>query len=200
MAFTESRLQTPHGARCSTFWPITAEPANAHPTYGPGVDVGANVKSYLTVQVASGSIFGDDVEQFDAEIFAGGQLDSETTLDDLEINATLFGHKYSADDGEESGSEDTAQDGGYSFIEPIFSKAKGYFYRATCLYKVTPMQSSEKQEADTRKRGEFNPKMKVVSYKVKEDNTRAWRKRKDFNTEAEAKTFIESVFKSAATG
>lgn len=200
MSFTESRLQTSHGARCSTFWPITAEPANAHPTYAAGIDVGANVKSYLTVQVASGSIFGDDVEQFDAEIFAGGQLDSETTLDDLEINATLFGHKYTTEDGEESGIDDVAQDGGYSFIEPFFSKAKGYFYRATCLYKVTPMQSSEKQEADTRKRGEFNPKMKAVSYKIKEDNTGAWRKRKDFDTEAEAKAFIDSVFKSAAAG
>lgn len=200
MSFSESRVQTSHGARCSTFHPITAEPENAHPAYGPGIDVGANVKSYVTVQVASGAIFGDDVEQFDAELFAGGQLDTETTLDDLEINATMFGHNYSEEDGEESCADDIAQDGGYSFIEPFFSKAQGYFFRATCLYKVTPMQSSEKQEADTRKRGEFNPKMKVVSFKIKEDNTRAWRKRKDFKTEAEAKQFIESVFKPASTG
>ncbi|MBO7252541.1 MAG: hypothetical protein J6V25_07930 [Oscillospiraceae bacterium] len=200
MAFSESRTQTSHGARCAAFHPITAEAAGAHPTYAAAIDVGANVKSYLSVQVASGAIFGDDVEQFDAEFFAGGQLDTETTLDDLEINATMFGHKYSAEDGEESGIDDVAQDGGYSFIEPFFSKSQGYFYRATCLYKVTPMQSSEKQEADTRKRGEFNPKMKVVSFKIKPDNTGAWRKRKDFKTEAEAKQYIETIFKPASTG
>lgn len=200
MSFSETRVQTPHGARCAAFHPITAEPEGQHPVYAAAVDVGANVKSYLTINVASGAIYGDDVEQFDAELFAGGQLDTETTLDDLMINATMFGHQYSEEDGEESSADDIAQDGGYSFIEPIFSKNKGYFYRATCLYKVTPMQSSEKQEADTKKRGEFNPKMKALSFKVKEDNTRAWRKRKDFQTEAEAKQFIDSVFKPASTG
>lgn len=200
MTFSESRVQMSIGARLSTFYPITAEPANAHPTYGPGIDMGANVKAYLTVQVASGSIFGDDVEQFDAELFAGGQLDAETTLDDLEANATLFGHTYNAEEGEESHADDIAQDGGYSFIEQIFAKGKGTFFRATCLYKVTPMQSSEKQEADTRKRGEFNPKNKVVSYKIKEDVTRAWRKRKDFKTQAEAEAFINKIFGAAAAG
>ena len=198
MAFTESRVQTPLGMRYPTFYPITAEPENAHPTYSAGIDLGAAVKGYLSIQVASANIPGDDIDQVDAEIFAGGQLDSETTMSKLEVNASLFGHKYSEEDGEESSADDVAQDGGYSFIEPIFTKAKGFFFRATCLYKVTPMASSEKQEADTRKRGEFNPKMNVVSYKIREDNTRAWRKRKDFETEAEAKSYIESVFKSAA--
>lgn len=199
MSFSESRVQTSHGARRARFHPITAEPDASHPTYAAAIDVGANVKSYLTVQTADGSIVGDDVEQFGAELFAGGQLDTETTLDDLEVNATMFGHQY-GEDGEESHADDIAQDGGYSFIEPFFSKAKGYFYRATCLYKVTPMQSSEKQEADTRKRGEFNPKMKVVSFKIKADNTGAWRKRQDFKTEAEAEQYIDSLFKPAAAG
>lgn len=198
MAFKETRVQTPLGMRLSYFYPITAEPVNAHPTYGAGIDLGAAVKGYLTLNVASASIPGDDVDQVDIEVFAGGQLDAETTLNDLEVNSTLYGHTFSADAGEESKADDMAIDGGYAFIEPIFTKAKGTFYRATCLYKVTPLASSEKQEADTRKKGEFNPKLNVVSYRVKEDNTRAWRKRKDFDTEAAAKTFIESVFNPSA--
>ena len=198
MAFKESRVQTPLGMRLSMFYPIAAEPANAHPSYAAGIDLGAAVKGYLTLNVASASIPGDDVDQVDIEIFTGGQLDAETTLNDLEVNAKLFGHNFSVEEGEESNADDEAIDGGYAFIEPIYTKAKGTFYRATCLYKVTPLASSEKQEADTRKRGEFNPKMNVVSYRVREDNTRAWRKRKDFDTEAAAKAFIESVFKPSA--
>ena len=114
MSFSESRLQMPIGARSSKFWPITAEPVNAHPTYASSIDMGANIKAYVSVQVASGVIYGDDVEQFSAELFSGGQLDAETTLDELEVNATLFGHKYTAEDGEESNRDDVAQDGGYS--------------------------------------------------------------------------------------
>ena len=193
MAFKETRTQTPLGMRKSYFFPITAEPANAHPTYASVIDLGAAVKGYLTLNVASASIPGDDVDQVDLELFAGGQLDSETTLNDLEVNATLYGHTFTAEGGEESKADDMAIDGGYAFIEPIFTKAQGVFYRATFLYKVTPLASSEKQEADTRKRGEFNPKMNVVSYRIKEDNTRAWRKRKDFDTEAAADAFIESI-------
>ena len=37
MSFSESRLQMPIGARSSKFWPITAEPVNAHPTYAPSI-------------------------------------------------------------------------------------------------------------------------------------------------------------------
>ena len=197
MGFTESRVQTPLGMRRSEFFPITAETASST-TYAAAIDMGAAVKGYLALNVASASIPGDDVDQVDVEVFAGGQLDSETTLSELEINARLFGHTYTTEGGEESKADDLAIDGGYAFIEPIFTKSAGIFYRATCLMKVTPLASSEKQEADTRKKGEFNPKMNVVSYRVKTNNAGVWRKRKDFATEAAAAAYIETIFHPSA--
>ena len=142
MAFKETRVQTPLGMRKSYFFPITAESANAHPTYASEIDLGAAVKGYLTLNVAAASIPGDDVDQVDLELFAGGQLDAETTLNDLEVNATLYGHTFTTEGGEESKADDMAIDGGYAFIEPIFTKDQGVFYRATFLYKVTPLASS----------------------------------------------------------
>jgi hypothetical protein len=77
-------------------------------------------------------------------------------MSDLEVNATLFGHAFSAEAGEESKGSDRSKVGGISFIEPILLKDKTQVFRATCLFRVSAMASSEKQEADTKKAGELN--------------------------------------------
>ena len=197
MALVASKVKTPLGMQTLDFWPINTEPEAGHPTYDASVNLGAAVKGYLTVTTASASIPGDDIVQVEDEVFTGGQLDTETTMSDLEINATLFGHTYSAENGEESKSSDRSKPGGISFIEPVLRKDKTVIYRATCLRKVSAMASSEKQEADTKKPGELSPKMNAVSFKVMEDNTQSWRVRNDFETIAAAQAFIGTTFGAA---
>lgn len=197
MALTPSNVKTPLGMQTLDFWPIKAEPESDHPTYETSINLGAAVKGYLTVTTASASIPGDDIVQVEDEVFTGGQLDTETTMSDLEINATLFGHTFSEADGEESKSSDRSKPGGISFIEPVLRKDKTVIYRATCLRKVSAMASSEKQEADTKKPGELSPKMNAVSFKVMEDNKQSWRVRNDFETIAAAQAFIKTIFGAA---
>ena len=197
MTLTTSKVKTPLGMQTLDFWPITSEPDKAHPQYNAAVNLGAAVKGYLAVTTAQGSISGDDIEQASDEFFVSAQLDSETTMSDLQINATLFGHTWSETEGEDSKSSDRTALGGLSFIEPIMLKDKSVVYRATCLRKTSPIASSEKQEADTRKPGEFNPKMNAVSFKVMEDNLRSWRVRNDFPTFEAATAFIKKTFGAA---
>lgn len=197
MPLTKSTVKTPIGMLTSWFFPITAEPANARPIYGDKLDMGAAVKGYLSVTSYTGTVPGDDTNQVDMERFAYGQLDAETTMSDLEVNAKIFGHSYTESGGEISSSDDSAPDGGYAFVQSILKKDKNVIYRATCLHKVTAIASSEKQEADTRKPGELNPKNNPISYKVKEDATGAWRTRNDFATLEAAHAFIASVFKAS---
>lgn len=197
MALATSKVKTPLGMQTLDFWPIKTEPENNHPTYDVAVNLGAAVKGYLTVTTASASIPGDDIVQVEDEVFTGGQFDTETTMSDLQVNATLFGHGFDETTGELSKSSDRSKPGGLSMIEPILLKDKTIIYRATCLFKVSAMASSEKQEADTRKAGELNPKMNVVSFKVMEDNSQAWRLRNDFENKAAAEAFIKKTFGAA---
>lgn len=192
-----NKVKVPLGMQSLDFWPITAEPDKAHPTYGAAINLGAAVKGYLTVSTNPATIPGDDINQLDVEIFAGAQLDSETTMSDLEINAQLFGHSWTEEGGEESKGTDQPKSGGLSYVEPILKKDKTVIYRATCLYKGTALASSEKQEADTRKPGELNPKMNAVSFKISEDNLHSWRVRKDFETKELAEAFIKKTFGAA---
>lgn len=198
MAVKTCRVKAPLGMQSLTFFPIKTEPDTGHPTYDDGVDLGAAVKGYITVTTATATISGDDITQLDDEIFAGGQVDTETTMSDLQVNATLFGHIYTEADGETSNSSDRAKPGGLAFVEPVLLKDKTMVYRATCLYKTLAMASSEKQEADTKKSGELNPKMNAVSFKVMEDNSGAWRSRNDFDSLVAAKAFITKTFAATA--
>lgn len=197
MPLTTSKVKTPLGMQTLDFWPIKEEPEAAHPTYDASINLGAAVKGYLTVSTASASIPGDDIIQVEDEVFTGAQLDTETTMSDLQVNAKLFGHAYSEEAGEESHGADRSKPGGISFIEPILRKDKTIIYRATCLRKCSAMPQSEKQEADTKKPGELSPKMNAVSFKVVEDNTQSWRVRNDFETVAAAQDFIKTTFGAA---
>lgn len=197
MPLTTSKVKTPLGMQTLDFWPIETEPDGKHPTYTASVNLGAAVKGYLTVSTASASIPGDDIVQVEDEVFTGAQLDTETTMSDLQVNAILFGHAYTEKDGEESKGSDRSKPGGISFIEPILRKDKTIIYRATCLRKCSAMPQSEKQEADTKKPGELNPKMNAVSFKVMEDSAQSWRMRQDFETAAEAVSYIKTIFGAA---
>ena len=190
----KSTVKVPLGMRDSWYYPITSEPAGGKPVYGDKIDMGHAVKGYLSITTASGEVPGDDITQVSIEKFVSGQLDAETTMSDLEVNAKIYGHTYTEEEGEVSSSDDVSPNGGYAFVEPILLKDKTIVYRATCLHKVSAMASSEKQEADTKKSGELSFKNNAVSYKVMETAQNKWRNRKEFATHAEAQAYIEAFY------
>ncbi len=103
-------VKTPLGMVSSYFFPFASEPVGTHPVYGEKVDMGAAVKGYLSLTTASGDITGDDAMLLYFEQFVSGQVDVETTLSDLEVNAKLYGHSYKA--GRETAKgEDSAPNG-----------------------------------------------------------------------------------------
>lgn len=188
MPITKRTVKVPLGMRRSYFFPISTEPAAAHPTYGNPLDMGEAVKGYLTVQSMAGDIYGDDVSLLHDTAFVSAQAEVETTCSDLELNSTLFGHTY-ADGLETSGKDDRSPYGAYAFIEPILKADKALSYRATFLYKCSANQDSEKTEADTRK-NDFNPKYNAVTFAVVADNLGSWRARKDFDSLSAADAWI----------
>lgn len=198
MAFRTSNVRTPIGMRASLFFPIASEPANARPVYETEVDMGTAVKGYLSVATVTGEIVGDDVTQLDAEMFASGTLDVETTMSDLQVNATLYGHSYTELDGEVSNSSDIPTPGGYAYVEPILLKDRTTVFRTSIYPKVCAVAASEKSEADTKKPSEFSPKMTAVQFKVSPDARGDWRIRSEYETLEAAMTAIRAFFRGNA--
>lgn len=188
MALTYNTMKVPIGMRRSYFAPIDTEPTNAHPTYEDPISMGEAVKGELSVTTAAASIFGDDVDLLDIEEFVSAQLDAETACDDLDVQATLFGHTMSSSE-EEASFEDAPPLGGYAFIQHLIKKDKSHVYRGVFFYKCSAMPSSEKITAGT-KTSSLDPKMSPVSMKIVPDNKGSWRARKDFTTQADAESWI----------
>lgn len=191
MSLTTRTTKVPLGMRKSYFAPIASEASAAHPTYGAAMHMGAAVKGYLSITSVVGDIPADDVIQVHSERFVSAQADVETDCSDLELNAGIYGHTF-ATDVETSAKDDEPPCGAYAFIEPLLLKDKSTTFRATVLYKVCALASSEKTEADTRK-NDFSPKMNAVSFFVQCDNTGAWRDRQEFSTEALADAWIRTT-------
>lgn len=185
------------GMRSLKWFPIVSEPANGHPTYGAPILLGAAVKGVLSVNATPYAIVGDDINQIEGELFAGGQFDTETTLNDLEVNAALYGHDWAETTGEMSKGTDHAPSGGLAFVEPYMRTDRTIVYRATCLFKATALNSSEKHESDTRTPGQLTQKNYPVSFKISEDNLRCWRARNEFATEDEANAYVTQTFGAA---
>lgn len=191
-------VSVPIGMEKSYFFPITSEPAGAKPVYAAALDMGHAVKAVLSVTTVSASIPGDNIVQEEVEEFVGGQLDAETTMDSLAINAKIYGHKYTDEEGEVSSSGDSSINGGYAFIQHIMLKGKTKVYRATCLRKVCAMSGNEKQQANTKTPGNITFANNAISYKIMPDKTGAWRNRHEFPTISEAEAYITSFFSAAS--
>lgn len=183
------------GMRRSYFAPITARTPGAHPTYGTVLDMGEAVLGHLAVTYASGDIYGDDAAQMHLSKFVSGQLDSETTCDELALSAAVYGRSY-VDGVETSGEDDEPPAGGFGYIEPYVRKDQPPVFRAVFFYDVKAMPEQEKSDSDTRK-GDFNPAMAAVSYFVTRDETGNWRDRKEFGSEAAADAWLMSKFGAA---
>jgi hypothetical protein len=193
-------VKVPIGIRKALWAPVKTQPDAAHPTYDTIVELGTAIKGTLAITTASLSIYGDDVEQLRDESFVSAQLDVETTLSDLELNATIFGHTYSETDGEDSGKDDHAPYGGYGFIEPVLLADKTIVYRATFLRRVAALSSSEKTDSSTRSES-ITVQNNAISFACSADNLGSWRVRKEFSgdgAEANALSWIKTQFGTAS--
>ena len=189
----QKQVKVPIGMRRSWWAPHASEPANALPTFGTVQDMGAARLGTLTINVISGTIEGDDEVLVPVEKFVSAQLVAETTVDDLQLNATVFGRTYSAG-VEHSKDSDSCPFGGYAYIEPLMKQDKSVVYRATFLTKVQALLANDTQPAATRQSGQLSPAYRSITYSAMCCNTGDWRLRQEFTTEAAAETWIMGLF------
>ena len=188
----KKHYSVPVGMQRSIWAPIATEPETGMPTYGDAEELGAARLGTLTVTTSAVDIEGDDVVLDHFEQFQVGTLVSETTLNDLAVNAKMYGHAYDTTDTEEaSGGDDKPPFGGYGFLEPILKNgAAAPTFRATFLPKVKANPANEAQNAATRQGGQITPSYNNITHSVYACNTGKWRYRKEFPTEAAAWAYL----------
>lgn len=186
------------GARYICFAPFSGEePAEALPKYGQMINFGKLVKAELTVTMASGKIYGDDVLDESIDEFISAALAVETTDLTLEHEAVLFGSTVEEEGNELSDSiEDTIPYGGIVYIKTISRGGKKKF-RAHFFPKAKVAFGTDSANTKTES---ITMASTPTTFTIFAPNAGDWRYRAEFDTFALAKEWCDKKLAAAASG
>lgn len=175
------------GAKYIKFAPISEELETALPKYGEGFQIGALVRADLTVNLASGEIYGDDVLDERIEEFVSGTLSVEVTDLEDEKENVIFGSSLKEDKELVDSTKDTIPYGGLGYLKTLIRGGKK-LYRAYFYPKVKAVMGNDNAAT---KASSITLASSPLSFTIFEPKTGDWRYRKTFNSEAEAKAYID---------
>lgn len=184
-------------------------PINTAGGYADPVVVGTMVKAGLSVTTADLEVYGDNALQVSDSSFVSGQLTTETNYNDLQTEATLYGHTYTADAGLVRSVNDVAPAGGYGYIQELLRVVDGVkarVFRAVFLPRVEAQLSAWTDEAETRQKT-LTFKGRTTTFKISAPDAGNWNHMNDFEVssaqsaaaaEAAAEAWLDEKFGVAA--
>ncbi len=175
------------GAKYIKFAPINAEPDAALPQYGEAIRIGALVRADLTVNLASGEIYGDDVLDERVEEFVSGTLAVEVTDLEDEKEKVIFGSSLGEGGELKDNTKDAIPYGGLSYIKTLIRGGKKK-YRAYYYPKVKAVMGND---SAATKSSSITLASSSLSFTIFEPKTGDWRYRKTFDEEAAAKAYVD---------
>lgn len=184
------------GAQYPHFAKIKEEPEGKLPVYeGPPVRIGRLVKADLTVTMASGQLFADDVLAESVEEFVSGSLAMET--DDMEDSVAEAVYGATVVDKEvHYKSGDSAPVGGLAYYKVLKRKGillyKGYFYPR--------VQAALGNDTASSKTGSITLGTTNTTFTVFPCESTDWRITADFKTLEEAKEWVKTKLTSTPSG
>lgn len=167
-------------------------------------ELGNAVLANLSIETNDLQVYGDDALQIDQSVFKRGTLTTETLLDDLELEAALYGSTYTSSDGGGKAVDKASDISPYVavyFVQRLLLRdtagAQSEVYRYTVLPRTSAAKSSIKQDAQTS--GEsLDPKNHAVDFTIFAQDDGTWRERGDCTTLAAAKEAALTAAKAAA--
>lgn len=184
------------GAKYPFFNKIKSEPAGALPVYeGDPVRIGRLVKADLTVTLASGKLFADDVLAESVDEFASGSIAIET--DDMTdaVASVVYGAEVTDKEVHYNVGDDPPA-GGLAYLKKLMRKKKvlykGYFYP---MVKAALGSDTAQTKGDSITFGTA-----ATTFTVFACESGDWRITQEFPTEAEALAWIQEKLKGTDSG
>jgi len=180
------------GALYPVFAPFTSadqteEPEGRLPEYDEAIVLGEFVSGNITLNHATGQLFGDNALQIDVRDFVNANYALETTYISLEAEAVMYGSKI---DPQTKELIDSAGDrppfGGFGFVRTIRRKDQekqiGYYFP-----KVQAALGNESAQTKNNNITFGTPTTNIVIFKPKYGG---WRHRQECPTEEEARAWV----------
>ncbi len=182
------------GLKHPVFAPITAESAGAIPTYGSGAIVGSAIEANVSIELADGKLYADDVIKETDNGFIGGSI--TTGVDDIssDVHKLWFGAEDATLGGEtvvEDGAALIAPYGGFGYYR-VRRKNGVRSIRAFWYYKTQWGVPSE--EAKTKGETiEWQTPAVEGNIMTLDNENESWRAWKDFASEADAVAWLDEL-------
>lgn len=155
--------------------------------YDTPVELGTAVKADLAVETNSLRVYGDNALQISDDEFKQGVLTTETNYSDLETEAKLYGHTYTAGTSGAPGeivknAGDVAPAGGVGIITEMLEQVDGVTKRLfRAVFFVSGTADLSKYAPSYQTRGESTQfGTNTVALTLKADDTGEWQDAKDF--------------------
>lgn len=184
------------GAKYPHFSTIKEEPEISLPVYeGEPVRIGRLVKADLSVTMASGKLYADDVLAESVEEFVNGSLSMET--DDMtdDVASVVYGAEVK-DKEVHYTSSDSAPVGGLAYYKVLKRRGKlvfkGYYYPRVV---ATLGNDTAQTKADSLTFGTTS-----TTFTVFPCESGDWRITKEFEAESEARAWVKEKLSSASGG
>ncbi len=176
------------GAKYLRYAKITKEEKGKLPTYDSEiVGLGGLVKADLTVNYANGEIYADDALAERVEEFVSGSIAVEVDELEDETAGIIYGAKVSEDGERADNSADNAPCGGLGYYKTLI-KNKVKFWRAYFYPKVRATMGNY---TAATKSSSLTLSTTPLTFTVYEPENGDWRYSKKFDSEKEAKAWIE---------
>lgn len=181
------------GAKYPKFAPIKEEPADALPKYDAVVVLGRLISAELTPTMASGKLYADDELAESVDEFVSGSLAMAT--DDMEddVAAVVYGATVSEKKVSYKAG-DNPPVGGLAYYKVLMRRGvkvyKGFFYPRA---KAVLGNDSANTKTDSITFGTNS-----TTFTIFTANTGEWRITEEFDTEAEAKAWVDEQLAPAA--
>ena len=174
------------GAKYIKFAPVKSEESGKLPTYDAAVEIGALVKADLTVNLASGEIYANNMLDERMEEFISGTLAVEVSDMTDEVESTIFGSTLK----EKELIDNTADEipyGGLGYYKSLTRGGKKLF-KAYFYPKVKAIQGND---SAVTKGSSITLSGSPLTFTVFEPDTGDWRYRETFESENEAVAYID---------
>lgn len=173
------------GCKHMVFQPASSDPQ----TPNAGIWLAGLVEANLTITNATGEIYADDIQWEQDEQFASGSLATEIADLTLEKQGILFGHTYSAQDGLVKNVADTSPYGKLGYVRTLSRRGVGRVYQGVIFVRAKP---AEQNDSVSTKGSSIEYQTNPVNFNISSDDNGQWNATKEFTTEAEAISYVDT--------
>lgn len=185
-----------YGAKGGKWAPMVTEGTESvKPTYGKVLEFDGLNEFNESLNMATGSAYGDNQEKIFISEFSNGEGTVKAVFIPYEVSEAILGTAGDNDGGLEYRSEDNQPFGAYGFYRTLLDANKKKFYEVNFYPKV---QGSIEGSTSKTKEDGVTLEYDAIKLRIQSCNTSTFKIEKRFNTETEAIGYLAGLFEGTS--